>query len=147
MRGVQGLHCVKRLSATLQEAGGRVRLVREGKKGGGGCLYSFTEKNRTNWIWSIVEPLGKACCLRYGRLRWDTDWTKTGSRKKKRKKKGLSVYIRKWGGGRKLIFSIHISVSISPPKCLPVVYQSDVTPVLLPNCNRTSPSVCEVPAT
>lgn len=58
MRGVLGLHCVKRLSATLQRAGGggwggwrRMRLV-------------FLQRgNQTNWLWSIAEPLGRACCL------------------------------------------------------------------------------------
>lgn len=64
MRRVLGLHCVKRLSATLHKAGRGEEWGGGRREGVGGMRHVFLHRgNQTNWIWSIAVPLGRACCL------------------------------------------------------------------------------------
>lgn len=71
MRRGPRLHCVKRLSATLQEV--RVGVGVLGGQGEMGGLVFLQRGNQTNWIWGEAELLGRACCL----LR---QWNAAGSR-------------------------------------------------------------------
>lgn len=113
MRGVLGLHCVKRLSTTLQKG----RCVRVCVRGGMRLVF-LQRENQTNWIWSIAVPLGRACCLQ---RQCDTAYPRRRHNKmlirqqqgQGEKKLHFELTFANCEKKKNLIYSVYVSISVS----------------------------------